>query len=124
MRLQIRKWEKPMAYMSCYCINYDATLLPRGEAGCSTGAYSRITWRRCKGGCGFVKCTFQDPTTQNHESESLAVRSGNLPSDIPQVPEQLFCRVCLITIHLEASPHLKAKATLERFQKRNKMLGN
>lgn len=29
-----------MAYMSCYCINYDATLLPRGGVG---GVYREPT---------------------------------------------------------------------------------
>lgn len=56
---------------------YDLTLLPEGVRSVYKGASRRLPGK-IVGGCGFVKCTFQDPTTQNHESESLAMRSGNL----------------------------------------------
>lgn len=49
----------------------------------------------------------------------MGMRSGNLGfSYMPQIPEQLLLKVCLITIHPGAPLHLKAKAALEAFQKR------
>ena len=66
-----------MAYMSCYCINYDVTPLPRG--GVCREPTSELPGDCVRVDVGLLKCTFQDPTSQNHESESLAVRSGNLP---------------------------------------------
>lgn len=77
MRLQIRTWETNGLYvMLLYQLQCD---IASKRGGVYREPTSELPGDGVRVDVGLLKCTFQDPTSQNHVSESLAVRSGNLP---------------------------------------------